>query len=65
VTGLSHEIDNGPVLFSLLKVGEVQINGFVPPQAAGEQHRQEGSVTLALQSLSIGRLPETLALFGG
>ena len=38
VTALSDEIDNGPVLFSLLQVGEGQLNGFMPPQAAGEQH---------------------------
>ncbi len=31
VTGLPNEIDNGPVLFALLKVREVQLNGFVPP----------------------------------
>jgi hypothetical protein len=64
VTGLSHEIDDDPVLFALLKMGEVQLNGFVPPQAAGEQHSQHSSVTLAFQPLSIGRLPEPLALFG-
>jgi hypothetical protein len=28
---LSLEIDNRPVLFTLLKVGEVQLNGFVSP----------------------------------
>ena len=64
MTALSDEIDNGPVLFSLLQVGEVQLNGFMPPQAAGEQHSQKGAVPFALQSLRIGRLPEGFALFG-
>ena len=35
VTRLAHEIDNGPMLLSLLQVSEVQFHGFVPPQAAG------------------------------
>jgi hypothetical protein len=35
VSRFSNDIDNGPVLFSLLKMREVQINRFVPPQAAG------------------------------
>ena len=29
VTGLSHEIDDGPVLFALLKVGEVVIQDLI------------------------------------
>lgn len=53
------------MLFPLLQVREVQLNGFfMPPQTAGEQHSQKSAVTFALQSLTIGRLPEGFALFG-
>lgn len=64
VTCLSHEIDNGPMLFSLLQVGEIQLHSFMPPQTASEQHSQKGTVPFALQSLGIGTLPEGFALFG-
>jgi hypothetical protein len=64
VTCLSHEIDNRPMLFSLLQVREVQLHGFMPPQTAGKQHREKGMVPFALQPLGIGTLPEGFALFG-
>jgi hypothetical protein len=48
VTCLSHEIDNGPMLFSLLQVGEIQLHDFMPPQTAGDQHSQKGTVSFAL-----------------
>jgi len=51
-----------PKLLSLLKMGETQLHGFMPPQATGEQHCQKGRVPLALQSLGIERLPEGFAL---
>ena len=65
VTRLAQEVDDGPVLFSLLQMREVQFDGFMPPQAAGEQHRQKCAVTFALPSLDIRGLPQRLALFGG
>jgi hypothetical protein len=42
VTSLSHEIDDVPIL----KVGKVQLNGFLRPQAGGEQLSQPRWVTL-------------------
>jgi len=64
VACLSHEIDNGPMLFSLLQVGEVQLYGFMTPQTTGEQYSQKGTVPFALESLGIGTLPKGFALFG-
>ena len=49
--------------FSLLQVGEGQLNGFMAPQPASQQHSQKSAVPFALQSLRIGRLPEGFALF--
>jgi hypothetical protein len=65
VTGLPHEIDNGPMLFSLLKVREVQLHSVMPPQTTGEQHSQKSPVTFALPSLGIGSSPKCFALFRG
>jgi hypothetical protein len=48
VTALSDKIDDGPVLFPLLQVGDFQLNGFMPPQATGQQHSQKGAVPFAL-----------------
>jgi len=64
VASLSHEIDNGPMLFSLLQVREVQLHGFMPPQTACEQHGQKGTIPFALESLGVGTLPKGFALFG-
>src|ERR1700693_4957304 len=50
VTRLAHEVDNGPVLFSLLQMSEVQLYGFVPLQAAGQQYGQKRAVAFALPS---------------
>ncbi|MGA2135950.1 MAG: hypothetical protein ABSH50_26980 [Bryobacteraceae bacterium] len=47
-----------------LQVREVQVHGFVPPQTAGKQYRQKGTVTFAPPALDIGRLPQRFALFG-
>ncbi len=60
----SYEIDNGSVLFALLEVGEVQLNGFMALHAAGGQHSQKRTVPLALHSLCIWTLPEYFTLFG-
>jgi hypothetical protein len=54
VTALSDEIDDGPVLFSLLQMREVQLYCFMPSQATGEQDSQKSAVPFALESLSIG-----------
>ena len=51
------QVDDGPVVFSLLDVAEIQIHGLVPSKSAGEQHRQERAVPFALQRLRAWRVP--------
>jgi hypothetical protein len=41
MAGFALHVDDGPVAFPLLDVGEVQVHRFVPSKAAGEQNRQE------------------------
>jgi hypothetical protein len=43
------QIDDGPVIFPLLNVPEIQVHRLVPPKAAGKQDGQELAVTLAFQ----------------
>ncbi len=49
VTGFAPQVDDGPVLFPLLYVPEVEVHRFVPSKAAGEQEGQECAIALALQ----------------
>jgi hypothetical protein len=65
VASLANQIDNGPMLFALLEMIQSQSHGFMPPQAAREQQREQCSVAFSLQSLMIGCLPKCLALLCG
>ena len=59
---LTHQIDDGPVLFSLREMIQGQSDGFMSSQAAGEQEDEQGSVSFSFQALTIGGLPERLTL---
>jgi hypothetical protein len=48
VASLPHQINDGPVFFSLLEVIQHQSNGFVSSQTAREQDREQCSITLSL-----------------
>jgi hypothetical protein len=65
VTCLSFEIDNGPVLLTLLNVAEIEINRLVASYTTGEQHGQERPIPLLLQALAAGSLPQSPRLLGG
>jgi len=65
MTGFADQIHDRPVLLSLLKVAERQLDGFMSSQSAGKQNRQESPVSFAFEAPSIRRLPQSLALFGG
>src|SRR5229473_8051438 len=61
VASLADQINNGPMLSALLEVIQCQSHGFMPPQAAREQQREQRSVTLSFQAMMIGCLPKSLA----
>jgi hypothetical protein len=44
VAGFALQVDDGPVLFPLLDVPEVEVHRFVPSKTAGEQDRAEKRV---------------------
>jgi hypothetical protein len=62
VPSLTHQIDDGPVLFSLLEMIQSQSDSFMSSQAAGKQEGEQGSVPFSFQTLTIGCLPERLTL---
>ena len=62
VAGFALPVDDGPVVFPLLYVAEIQSHRLVPPKAASEQDLQERPVTFAFQKLTVGRVPEPLGL---
>jgi hypothetical protein len=41
VAAFALQVDDGPVVFALVEVAEVQVHRFVPSKAAGEQDGQE------------------------
>ena len=47
VAAFALQVDDGPVVFPLLEVAEVQVHRFVPSKAAGEQDRQECPIPFA------------------
>jgi hypothetical protein len=65
VASLANQINNGPMLFALLEMIQSQRHGFMPPQAAREQQCEQCSVALSFQSLTIGGLPQRMAMASG
>jgi hypothetical protein len=49
---LAHEIDDGPVVFSLLHILYFQVNQFRSSQAAPQKNAKDGTVSFAAQSLA-------------
>ena len=48
MAGFAIEVDDGPVLFPLLDVAEIQVHSLAPSEAAGKQDRQERAISLTL-----------------
>ena len=49
MTCFALQVDNGPVIFPLLNVPEVQVHRLVPPKSACKQDGQERAITFAFQ----------------
>jgi hypothetical protein len=62
MAGLPFQVNDGPVVFSLLDVAEVQVNRFVSSKAAGEQDCQECAIPLSPQRVTVRCIPESLGL---
>jgi hypothetical protein len=63
VASLANQIDNSPVFFAPLEIIQSQGHGFVPPQPAREQQREQGPVAFSFQAPTVGCLPKCMALF--
>jgi hypothetical protein len=63
VAGFAFQVDDGPAVFPLLDVAEIQVCRLLPPEAAGEEDRQERTVPFAFQKLRVRCIPEPLRLF--
>src|SRR5579872_3629770 len=59
---LAFQIDDGPVSLPLFQVFEPECDRFVPAQTTGKQQREKRAISLALQALIVGSLPECQAL---
>jgi hypothetical protein len=51
--GLADQVDDRPVVLPLLQVRDVQLNGLVPPQTAGDKYGQQGHVSFTFHRLGI------------
>ena len=58
VAAFADEINDGPVLFALLQMHEVQISQFAPSESTAKQDSENCTVPFPLQSVRRRRLPE-------
>ena len=57
VPALSDEIDDGPMVFSTLKMIKTEFGQFATTKPAAEQNGNDGAVSLPLEGLNSGKLP--------
>lgn len=62
--GLANQINDRPVIIPALKMSNIQFCRLFPPQAASNENREKGPISLALERAGIGHLPECLRLIG-
>src|SRR5215471_16073915 len=60
---LADKVDDGPVLFPLLEMPEIQISQLASPEPASKQNGKHCAVSLALERIWIRRLPEAASFF--
>ena len=65
MTSFSEQVNNGPVIVSLLKVRQLQTDHLAPPQAAAQQDGENGMVSLALRVGLVGRVEKPAPLSAG
>src|ERR1700678_2397001 len=63
VSGLSNEVNNGPVIFAALNVVKRQIDQLSSTQSTAEQHGKDGTIPLSFQRVCVRVLPEGAGLF--
>ena len=62
MAAFADEIDDSPVILSLLQVRELQIGQFAAPKPTAEQHRRYGAVSLSFECVRRRELPEAASL---
>lgn len=65
MTSFTEQVNNGPVIVSLLKVRQLQTDHFAPPQAAAEQDGQNRMVSFARRVGLVGRVEKPAPLSAG
>jgi hypothetical protein len=65
MTSFSEQVNNGPVIVSLLKVRQLQTDQLGTPQAAAQQDGKNGMVSFALRFGPVGRVEKPPALSAG
>jgi len=58
-------MDDRPTILAPLKMVETEVGQFTPSKTATEQHGNDRSVALALESLGIRRLPQCACFLCG
>ena len=64
VPAFADEVNDGPVLFALLQMHEVQISQLAPSESTAKQDSENCTVPLSLQSVRRRRLPEPASFPG-
>ncbi len=62
---LADQVDDGPVIVPLLKMGKIQFCRLFPAQPAAQEHPEQRSISLAFERTRVRHLPERPCLVGG
>ena len=65
MTTLTEQVDDGPVIVSLLKVRQLQTDQLGTPQATAQQEGQDGMISFAFRFASIRGLKKPAPLSAG
>jgi len=65
MTGLADHIDDGPMVIPPLKVCSIQFCSLFPAQPASQEDPEQRSISLALERIWVGHLPQRSCLVGG
>jgi hypothetical protein len=64
MAGIADHVNDGAVVLPPLKVRNVQFRRFFPAQPASQEDSEQRSISLALERIRVGHLPERFRLIG-
>jgi hypothetical protein len=63
--GLAHQVNDDPVIFAALKMGDLELGRLFPAQSAAQEDPEQSPISLAFERVRVRHLPERPSLIGG